>query len=304
MPALTSVPYLHDPDVNWAYIVGRVKPGVSLPQLQAKISGLLRQEFAPLKTYSRERNKPILARVHTVLTPAGGGIQNLQSQYASHLQLLTWIAGMVLLVACANIANLLLVRGMSRKTEMSIRTALGAQRGRIVRQLLTESVLLAGLGGLAGLVVAYAGSPDAAGPGVSRSAGCSDRRRSVDGGDRVCVRTFTADGNPVWRGACVDGSTDAARRCPALGEAQPRPAARRCCNADWSYCRRRYRWCCWWGRACFPKASTSCKAATCISIRGIVTSRTSTRRRRATRVTRSRPFIARWRSGFMGSRES
>ncbi len=158
MPVLTSVPYLHDPEVNWAYIVGRVKPGVSLPQLQAKISGLLRQEFAPLKTYSRERNKPILARVHTVLTPAGGGIQNLQSQYASHLQLLTWIAGMVLLVACANIANLLLVRGMSRKMEMSIRTALGAQRGRIVRQLLTESVLLAGLGGLAGLVVAYGGA--------------------------------------------------------------------------------------------------------------------------------------------------
>jgi predicted permease len=158
MGVLTSVPYLHDPDVNWAYIVGRVKPGVSLPQLQAKISGLLRQEFAPIKTYSRERNKPILARVHTVLTPAGGGIQNLQGQYASHLHLLTWIAGMVLLVACANIANLLLVRGMSRKAEMSIRTALGAQRNRIVRQLLTESVLLAGLGGLAGLAVAHGGA--------------------------------------------------------------------------------------------------------------------------------------------------
>jgi predicted permease len=158
MGVLTSIPYLHDPEVNWAYIVGRVKPGVSLPQLQAKISGLLRQEFAPLKTFSRERNKPILSRVHTVLTPGGGGIQNLQEQYASHLHLLTWIAGMVLLVACANIANLLLVRGMSRKTEMSIRTALGAQRGRIVRQLLTESVLLAGLGGLAGLAVAYGGA--------------------------------------------------------------------------------------------------------------------------------------------------
>ena len=82
----------------------------------------------------------------------------MQEGYKDHLKLLQWIAAMVLLVACANIANLLLVRGMSRRAELSIRSALGAQRSRIVRQLLTESVLLSGMGGLLGLAISYLGA--------------------------------------------------------------------------------------------------------------------------------------------------
>lgn len=158
MPTIASVPYVHDPDVCWLYIVGRIKPGVSLPALQMKISALVRRAFAETRTFSSADGKKELAKAHVVLTPGGAGIQDLRDQYGSNLHLLMIISGIVLLIACANIANLLLVRGMGRKAEMSVRTALGAARLRLLRQLLTESVVLAGLSGLVGLFVAYAGT--------------------------------------------------------------------------------------------------------------------------------------------------
>ncbi|HEY3940677.1 MAG TPA: ABC transporter permease [Bryobacteraceae bacterium] len=158
MPALANAPYVHDPDMRWLYLVGRVKPGVSLAALRKRLNALLKQSFAGSKIFSSQRDKKLLAKAHVVLTPGGAGIQDLQEAYASNLRLLMTISGLVLLIACANIANLLLVRGMGRKAEMSLRIALGAKRMRIIRQLLSESVLLAVLSGMAGLVVAYAGT--------------------------------------------------------------------------------------------------------------------------------------------------
>ena len=158
MGVLMNVDYVHDPNTHWLYIVGRLKPGVALAPLQAKISGLFRQIVADESNFSGVAGHKELAKAHIVLSPAGGGIQSLQDRYKSNLHTLMWASGLVLLIACANIANLLLVRGMGRKAEMSLRTALGAERSRIIRQLLTESILLSLLSGVAGLIVAYIGT--------------------------------------------------------------------------------------------------------------------------------------------------
>lgn len=158
MPEIMSVPYVHNHHTNWIYIVGRVKPGTAIAPLQEKLSASLRQTWSTEKDFSDKRGRELLARAHVTLVPGGGGIQSMQQEYGNHLHLLMWCAGLVLLVACANVGNLLLVRGMTRRMELSVRAALGAGRWRMVRQLLTESLLLAGMGGLAGLAVSYAGT--------------------------------------------------------------------------------------------------------------------------------------------------
>jgi macrolide transport system ATP-binding/permease protein len=158
MDEVIGASFFTDPDKQWAYIIGRVKPRTSLPALQTKASALLKRQLATLKTFTDPRAQKVLPLAHVVLTPGGGGIQNMQDGYKDRLNLLQWIAALVLLVACANIANLLLVRGMSRHAEFSIRSALGARRSRIVHQLLNESVVLSVIGGLLGLAVSYLGA--------------------------------------------------------------------------------------------------------------------------------------------------
>ena len=154
----TSTLMQRDNDTGWLYAIGRVRPGVNMGALQTRLSVSLRQWLATRQSFTDHGGAAEIPKQHVVLTHAGGGIQNLQQQTSKGLGMAMVLSGVVLLIACANIANLLLARSTARRSEVAVRMALGAARKRVIRQSLTESVLLSLIGGAAGLVVAYAGS--------------------------------------------------------------------------------------------------------------------------------------------------
>ena len=154
----TGTSILNEKSANWLYPLGRVHPGTNIAALQAKLSIALRQWISTLPEYTSNGGTAIIPKQHIVLAPGGGGIQSLQQQTGQGLKILMILSGAVLLIACTNIANLLLVRATMRRAEVAMRMALGAGRRRLTRQILTESVLLSCIGGLAGLAVAYAGA--------------------------------------------------------------------------------------------------------------------------------------------------
>ena len=149
---------LHHAESHWLYPIGRIRPGTNITALQSHISNELRQWLATRPALTADGGAAIIPKMHVVLTPAGGGVQNLQQQTGKGLKLLMLLSFVVLLIACANIANLMLARATNRRGDIALRIALGAGRKWIIRQILIESILLSLIGGLAGLGVAYAGS--------------------------------------------------------------------------------------------------------------------------------------------------
>jgi predicted permease len=141
------------------YILGRVKPGVTAAQATANVNLLARQIWLGFKGSVLTKNEQqTLDHTHIELTPAGRGLSRLRFRYSLPLQILMVIVGLVLLIACANIANLLLARATTRQREIAVRMAIGARRARLVRQMLTESLLLALAGGALGVLLATWGS--------------------------------------------------------------------------------------------------------------------------------------------------
>jgi len=143
----------------WLHAYGRMKPGSTLEKVKAEASvvfkGMMEAFYPP--TLSPERKKEALSQ-YLVVHDARTGSFNGRAEFATQLKILLAVAGLVLLIAAANVANLLLARATARRREVGIRLAIGASRGRLFRQFLTESLLLSLLGGAAGLAVALGGA--------------------------------------------------------------------------------------------------------------------------------------------------
>lgn len=142
---------------SWFYLFGRLKPNVSLDQAQASLRVLYRQRQQVELNGSLFQKFPDLRerflKQTFSLVPASQGQSPLRQRFERPLVVLQWLVGIVLLIACANVANLLLARAAARQKEIAIRTALGASRSQIIRQLLIESMVLAIAGGAAGILI-------------------------------------------------------------------------------------------------------------------------------------------------------
>jgi predicted permease len=158
---LTSEPVAHGKNAlldqghaHWLYAFGRTKPGIRLDRVEAQVNTELRQWLIDNEPPLTEKDRQSIDKQHISLVPGGAGLTTMRENYQHDLRLLMAITGLVLLIACANLANLQLARGAASAGQMSIRVALGASRSRLIRQVLVESLLLAIVGGALGLLIA------------------------------------------------------------------------------------------------------------------------------------------------------
>jgi predicted permease len=150
---------LHSNFTAWLRVIGRLRPGASIAGMAPRLTGTLRlwmQHDAQYPSNWMPHVNLNLPKQFIDVVPAGAGVAEMKEDYGRSLQILLAVCGMVLLIACANVANLLLARAVNRRAQTAVRLAMGATRRQIVLQALTESILLAVGGGIAGLIVAVA----------------------------------------------------------------------------------------------------------------------------------------------------
>jgi predicted permease len=157
-PFLESDDNLNTPDNHWLHLIGRIRHAVNPASLEAEMRVELKQWLRSHWGEMSANDRAVFPRQTLYLRPGGAGITSMRGEYEHWLQILMVVSGFVLLIVCANVANLMLVRGMERRQQISLSMALGAQAPRLVRQALTESILLSLLGGAAGLAVAFGGT--------------------------------------------------------------------------------------------------------------------------------------------------
>jgi predicted permease len=157
VPTLTPIDadLLEHGETQWLNLIGRVAPGAQPAAIQAQMQVELRQFLESPLAALVGPERALIPRQYLRLTPGGAGVQRMQEQYKDDLHLLMWIASFVLLIACANLANIMLARSVTQRQQIAVLTALGASRARLVQRALVECVLVALLGGAAGVVVAW-----------------------------------------------------------------------------------------------------------------------------------------------------
>ena len=149
---------LDHPEMQWLNLIGRVQPRASIDAIQAHMQVELQQFLRSPLSKLGNAERLLISKQYLRLSPGGGGVQRMQDEYKADLHLLFWVSGFVLLIACANLANLMLARSVTQRQQVALRTALGAARSRLIRRALVECMLLAMLGGLAGLLIAFGGA--------------------------------------------------------------------------------------------------------------------------------------------------